>query len=985
MDGNLLTFLQHNSNLKYTLFLKKLRKEIYTPISKFKAGIIKSKEPIPFSSISQMTFSPIQENEKWGNLFDCAWFEFNCDTDFDNLISKVLLIDVGGEGCIYTQNGAVQGITNVLGMVDNFQTAKGKQVVPLSRIFKEHQKHLHFYADCGYNGRIGNKPGDAVFRHALICDFRQDIFDLYYDVLASYQLLCAIDNKENKKEVKKIINKAIDVYKDNSCESVKRTRNILSPLFDGKYKEDFTVYAVGHGHLDLAWLWPVRETKRKSIRTFSNAVYQAERCPEYVFNASQPQQYEWLKENEPKLFERIKSAEKEGNIEAQGGMWVEPDTNLPCGESLIRQCYYGKNFFKKEFSKDVKTLWLPDVFGYSAALPQIIKKCSMENFMTIKLSWNNINSFPHHTFKWQGLDDSEVLVHMPPEGDYNSNATPYALTKTQKQYKEKDVSSIALMSYGIGDGGAGPGEYHIEMIKRCEKLRYIPKAKISSSDTFFEELQKNKEKYPSYKGELYLEKHQGTYTTQALVKKNNRTSEALLHFAEWISSAAFLKGKPYPKEKLDLIWKEVLLYQFHDILPGSSIHRVYEECNIRYEVIKSELREIIDSCIEFLSSDKKQLTAINQIDFNRKGYIKYNDSWYSYDIKPYCAAALVSANDVSDNLKYSNNSIENQKLKVIFNKNGQITEIIDKDNNYNCVASCFNAARIYKDRFVHPYNAWDIDINYTKQKPADMTLTQSKVYLDTKQVVWENSYTYSKSKLSQKIILKDDSAFIEVQNHVSWHETHKMLRIDFYPNNFGDKVLCDIQFGNIKRSTKTVSSVDYAQFEIPAHKWVDVYDGGYGVAIINNCKYGHRVKDGIISLNCLRSTVYPDETADRGEHDFTYVIYPHKQEPMESELTKIGYEINNPLKICENICDIASVASCDKSNVILETILVNENQNIVLRLYENKGAETVTNLKISVPHKTLYETDMLYQNAVEITDCALKFKPFEIKTFEIVL
>ncbi len=982
MDSNFLTFLQHNRNIKYTLFLSNLRKSIYTYVTNLNATVYKSKEPVPFSEVGTLPFSNIKVGESWGGFFDCAWFKFEGKIKCDNKDNLVVLLDVGGEGCVYNQFGAVQGITNVLGMVDYFQSVKGKQVVPLNRIGSFDDGNISFYVDCGNNGKFGKDNGKSKFKQAIICSVRNDILELYYDVLSCYQLMSAVKDKIKICIIKKHINEAISIMKDTSPDTVSKARKALSPMFDGQFKEDFKVYAVGHGHLDLAWLWPVRETKRKAVRTFSNAIYESEQCNVYVFNGSQPQQYQWIKENNPELFENIKETHRKGNIEVQGGMWVEPDTNLPCGESLIRQCYYGKKFFKDEFQKDVSTLWLPDVFGYTAALPQIIRKCGMENFMTIKLSWNNINDFPHHTFLWSGLDDSEVLVHMPPEGDYNSNATPYAFEKTYKKYKEKDVSDIALMSFGIGDGGGGPGEYHINMAKRCETLRYIPKVELASSEKFFNELKKDISKYPKYKGELYLEKHQGTYTTQGKVKKNNRKSEVLLHFAEWIATEAHLKGMKYPKEKFDEIWKEVLLYQFHDILPGSSIHRVYEECNARYEIIQNELNEIIEDCISFLGKESNVFNAINPVDFHRKGYLKHQDKWYKYDLLPYSTSVLEPAKE-SSVLNCSANSIENDKLKLTFNNKGQIVELIDKDNNYNCVSSVFNAVRIYKDRFVHPYNAWDIDIKYTNQKPTEMKLVDSKQYCDGNSVVRENKFEYNKSTVTQRIVLLENSSYVSVQNNVDWHETHKMLRIDAYPKNFGEKVLCDIQFGNIERSTKTDNKIDYAQFEIPAHKWVDVYDNGYGVAILNDCKYGHRVKDGLISLNCLRSPVYPDKTADRGKHEFTYAIYPHKAEPMESELVKIGYELNNPIMVCSKDIALDNIISCNDKNIVTETIMVNDKGNIGIRMYETAGKETTAKINVDIPFDSILQTDMLFENGEDVSSMTLTFKPFEIKTLEI--
>lgn len=984
MDGNLLTFLQHNRKIKYTLFLCSLRKKIYEPLVSLKAQVYKSHEPVPFSKVKTLEFSRIKPGDSWGGFFDCAWFRFNGVIDKNLVSDAVVLIDVGGEGCVYGEKGAVQGITNVLGMVDNFQSVKGKQLVPLNRIGDFTSGKIEFCADCGNNGKGGKSSGASRFVRADVCLVRKDILDLYYDVLACYQLLSAVKSSDKVREICKCINASISALQNTSLPCVQKARNELAPLFDGRYKEDFTVYAVGHGHLDLAWLWPVRETKRKAVRTFSNALYESEISPGYVFNGSQPQQYQWIKENEPALFDEIKRAVKEGRIEPQGGMWVEPDTNLPCGESLIRQCYYGKEFFSGEFGTDVTTLWLPDVFGYTAALPQIIKKCGMDSFMTIKLSWNNINSFPYHTFVWSGIDGSEVLVHMPPEGDYNSNATPYAFEKTFRQYKEKEVSNIALMSFGIGDGGAGPGEYHINMAERCKKLRYIPKVKTVPSRDFFDELRKNIDNYPRYSGELYLEKHQGTYTTQGKTKKNNRQCESLLHFAEWICTIAYLNGKSFPQSELDKIWKEVLLYQFHDILPGSSINRVYAECTERYEVLKSKLNLLIDDAMNYLNKGSSRLSAVNPTDFVQSGYVKHSGIWYKYHVEPYSSAELQEAQEPLS-LYCSKDIIENEFLKVVFGNNGEIVELIDKSTGVNSVASAFNKVRIYKDRYVHPYNAWDIDINYTKRKPHEMKLEESREYFDGNTVVRENKYSFNQSTLKQKIILTEDSTYVKVENCADWHETHKMLRIDAYPKYFSDKVLCDIQFGNIERSTKTVSKIDYAQFEIPAHKWVDVYDGDYGVAILNDCKYGHRVKDGLISLNCLRSPVYPDPQADRGEHSFTYAIYPHSKKPMESELVKIGYALNNPIRIFHGFIDIKSFAHCSAENIIVETITVTEKGAIGVRIYETAGVKTQAQLKINHDFKQVYETDMLFKNPVPTDIASLNFGPFEVKTLEVII
>lgn len=979
MDGNLLTFLQHSSNLRYSAFLNKLKKKIYSPKCSLHVEFSPSKEPVPFSDLSKLNFKPLNIGDSWGGFFDCAWMKFESNTQFSDTSNLVAVLDIGAEGCVYNSDGAVQGITNVMGMVDRFQILSGKKVVPLDNIGDFKNKKILFFADCGNNGKDGSSSGDAKLKRAEICEMRKDIISLYYDVMVCYQLVAALKDGSKKSVVKKYINSAIKASGNLSAEDVKRASNILKPMFDSTGKPDFDIYAVGHGHLDLAWLWPARESKRKAVRTFSNAIYENSLENNYVFLGSQPQQYEWVKENNPHFYERLKKAVADGAVEAQGGMWVEPDTNLPCGESLIRQCYYGKNFFEKEFGKDVKTLWLPDVFGYTAALPQIIKKSGMDSFMTIKLSWNNINSFPHHTFLWTGLDDSEVLVHMPPEGDYNSNATPYAALKTYSNYKEKDISNVALMSYGIGDGGGGPGEYHVNVAKRCENLRYVPHVKMATCESFFNVLKRDTSKYPKFKGELYLEKHQGTYTTQSFIKKYNRQCETHLHFAEWLSTLAFLKGKEYPHDKFDEIWKEVLLYQFHDILPGSSIQRVYDDCRKRYPVIEQKINSIITDAVKFLSEKNSVLTAVNPVDFKRSGYLKLNGDWYSYDVDKYSSALLKKA-EPSKVVFAADSTIENDVLKVTFDDKGQIVSLFDKANDYNCVKTVFNAPNIYKDRFVHPYNAWDIDIKYTKQKPSLMKLISSKTYTDSNSAVRENIFTYGKSRLVQKIRLVENCPYVIVDNEVEWHETHKMLRMDAYPKNFCDKVLCDIQFGNIERSTKTDNSVDYAQFEIPAHKWVDVYDGGYGVAIVNNSKYGHRVKDGLISLNCLRSPVWPDKTADRGHHSFSYAIYPHKEQASESQLVQVGYEFNNPIKVVKNGIKTDKIIECDSKNIIIETIMVTRDGKIAVRLYETAGKSTDTSLKLFVESKNVSESNLIFKEEKPCDVNLMHFKPFEIKT-----
>ncbi len=974
---------QHFRILRYNLFLSTLKRKMYSKVLSLSARIYKSKEPVPFAEINKLYFSQCKRGDAWGGLYECAWLELTGTlpkgSTADDLVA---VVNVGAEGCVYNEQGPLQGLTGLMAVAHLFQTKIGKQVVPLSRIGTQGEQ-IKFWVDCGNNGILGKSKGQARFKKADICAFRQDIFKLYYDFFAAYQTMANVADKAKKAEFKAVLDKAIKLASSLGASAVQKAIDSLSVLYKGKDKIDFTIHTVGHAHLDLAWLWPLRETKRKAVRTFTNALYYIEKQPDYVFGTSQPQILEWLKQDYPQLFERIKKAIVAGNIEPQGGMWTEPDTNLPCGESLIRQFYYGKKFFKDEFGKDIDHLWVPDVFGYTAALPQIIKKCGADYFMTIKISWNTVNKFPHHTFNWEGIDNSKVLVHMPPEGDYNSSASPYSINYVEKNYAQRKVSNISLMPFGAGDGGGGPGEYEINMIERERAISTGPKVEFSTAKRFFALLAENKDSYPSYKGELYLEMHQGTYTTQAFIKKNNRLMERLLHNAEWLCTLAKVyKGITYPRKQLDKIWKEVLLYQFHDILPGSSVKRVYDECKLAYKRLIERTEKIIAATISNFEG-AGGLYAINPVDFDRKGYLKHNGAWYAYRVDAYSSCRLLPVQSASKELIFDNQSIENRHLKASFNEDGDMISLIDKASGKNFVKSVFAAPRIYKDRYTIPYNAWDIDSKYVNKKPRNLKLVSTKSYIDGQSVVRENKFSYNKSFLIQRIILTAGCPYVLLDYNVNWYERHKMLRTDFYPVCYSDKVLCNIQFGNIARSTKTDNSIDKAQFEIPAHKWVDVTEGDWGVAVLNDSKYGHRVKDGLISVNCLRSTTYPDPTADRGAHEFSLAIYPHKGEAVDSELIKIGYELNNPLLIQKGKIDLPHIATCNGDGIIIESILLTESGNPALRLYESKGKDATASVKINVPYKEVVETNMLFAEGQPCNLEQLEFTPYEIKTLVI--
>jgi alpha-mannosidase len=963
---------------RFLAHLVKARKHIYKTVFSLNAEFCPSREPVDFQNRSSLEFTPVKRGQKWADMFGCAWFRFTGGEGIAVPDGAVAIIDVGGEGCVYDENGAVQGLTNVLSVADVFQSVAGKKVVECSRLKRTPQGGFDIWVDAGYNGFLGKDIGSARFKRADIAEFRKDVLDYAYDFCALHQYACVSSDEKEVKAIVKDLGKAARLVGGFSRENVQAARRLLAKYYANDNSNPFEITAVGHAHLDLAWLWPMRETKRKAVRTYTNALVNLEKFPDYIFGSSQPQQFEWMKKNRPEVFKRIAEQIKAGRIEPQGLMWCEPDTNIPCGESLIRQCYFGKRFFREEFGVESDYLWVPDVFGYSASLPRILRGCGADKFMTIKLSWNTVNKFPYHSFVWKGIGDGEVLVHMPPEGDYNSSAFPFCTKRIEREYRERKVSDVALMPFGAGDGGGGPGEFHLNIIDRQSRMsvKDLPRIKFGSAAEFFKKLEAERARLPRWEGELYLEKHQGTYTTQGRMKRDMRRAEVLLHNTEFICTAAALKGFEYPYGELAEIWKTVLLHQFHDILPGSSIKRVYDEAKLTFEALTKKLEAICSSAEKFLATETANV--INATSFARKGYIKCGNEWYCYDAQPYASSVLCAAdNDLS--VKSDAASIENGLVKVKFNDRGEIVALTDKQSGENAVARTFNTMRVYTDKNMVPYGAWDIDINYMNKPSSRMRLVSSQTYTDGVRAVREQVLKYGKSVLKQRIFVYADNPCVYVENEIDWQENLKMLRADFYPARYSDKVACDIQFGHIERSTQTKSKTDWAQFEICAHKWVELNDGEGGFALLNDCKYGHRVKDGLVSLNLLRSPVYPDKTADRGKHSFAYAMYAYKGGTDEGKTDFYAYALNNA--VVKSACGIDSLAQTDNAQVVIETICTTKEGRIALRAYEREGKACAASFTVGFGFKKAELTNLLFENGKECSLKNVEFSAFEIKTF----
>ncbi len=943
--------------------LLKIKSSVYTVLSDCEVTAITSAEPIDRTDLPSYIDRevPVKKGFVWSEeKFGACWFHIKGKVDTDK--KAVVLMRISGEGLSYDGEDTVDIVTPLLSITDVIQTPTvGKRVM---HVVNE-EGVVDCYVDCGYNGYSGNFLTPAKFHFARIAELNEDINEYYYDY-ATLCLLLATSDK-NKRMTKKLQGELVSLlsrsYDQFHRGNLSAAKNVLKIYYDKEIDYDTVLYTmVGHGHLDLAWLWPERESKRKAVRTFTNAVSLIEKEGSYVFGASQAQMFDWVKSSHPKLFEKIKNCVKNGNIELQGGMWVESDCNMPSGESLVRQFLYGDRFFLENFGHTSDMVWLPDAFGFPATFPQIVKGVGKKYFATIKLTWNTVNKFPHQSFYWVAPDGSRILAHVSPEGTYYNDGTPLSIDKGDRRNIQKETGE-GLLIYGCGDGGGGPGEGHVKIAKRSKNLYGLPRTEMGSAVSFFDRLAKASN-LPEYKDELYLEKHQGTLTSQSDNKKYNRYAERELHNAEWLSAL-------YGKEDLDYYWQRLLFTQFHDVLPGSGINRVHRESQEDLKGIVSACQKIVAEKIKKISKGTG-ISALNPSPFYRKEVVYIDGKTYLFDGAGYSAKCLTEC--VLDQ-KVNSDGIENGVVKVTFGSDGSILSLIDKRTGREMSKERLNKLVVYKDKPTK-YNAWDIDSDYIKYPEKVELVTQSFVIEDGIAKA-KQEYKYGSSVVRQTVSIKDDG-IVRVDNDIDWRESHKMLRASFSPTVYSDKAEFDIQFGHIDRSTTENDSIEKAKFEVCAHKYVALSDGDI-FAILSDSKYGYRVKNGEVSINLLRSPKYPDESCDMGRHTFSYGIAL----PLDrKELVAMGYNFNHPLVVTGEDISIDPFVTVDCDNVIVETVKPAEEGGVAVRLYERYGIPVTTRLKINGTYEKLISTNLLEKEG-EITGETLTFSPHEIKTIVI--
>ena len=1007
------------------LFLRRRSNDIYGESILLDATFAHSKTPVKFKDLNLSDFVPITEGEKWAEKWESAWFHLKGKVPASwKGKTAALLLNLSGEILLASANGTpICGLT--AGSVFNSSFVKERyEIGEVSG-----NEDIEFYAEAAANHIMGvNLPFEvaldtphpegylnAVVKTIRLVEFRKDIWKFFTDVKIIFDALSALPEKDYRANIMfTALYKAVCIYQDNPNNVAKAQAELEDILALPATASSLNVYAIGHAHIDVGWLWPVRESIRKAARTFSSQLRLMEKYPNYIFGASQPQLYMFIKEHYPEIYQEIKERVKEGRWELQGGMWVEADCNLISGESMIRQFVHGKNFFMDEFGIEVKNLWLPDVFGYSAAMPQIIRKSGCDYFLTQKLSWSRINEFPHETFIWEGIDGSKVLSHFPPEKTYNSSLTPARLNRAQNEFKENGFLNKFVSLFGIGDGGGGPNEQHLENLARVQNWEFTPKVTCKKAEDFFNDLAFDQDKLDTFTGELYLEFHRGTFTTQARTKRANRQNEQLLSSAEYLAS--HLDLDLYPQKEFDTYWKKLLCNQFHDIIPGSSIGMVYEDAAIDYQEIKQGCEKIISMAGEQLfEKAENYITIVNTLSENTSQTVLLPSSWSGYEVKLDGTTLPVQdlpSGEVAVSLNLAGNSftnltkgnlkekslpipcdnlvLENTLVRFTFEKSGKLLSAFDKETNQEMLASPGNILSIYYDH-ANCYEAWDVEIFYQDELNS---ILEANSYSSFKGEVYdyiEFTYNFGDSSLKQTIKLEKNSKRLDFDNYAQWFETRKMLRTSFETTINSTEATFDIQYGNVKRSTTNNTSWELAQYEVCAHKYADLSNSRCGVALINDCKYGYKVKSSTLDLALLRSPKHPDFSADRGEHFFTYSLYLHKGEAMDSNLLSEAAALNRKPLVFEGVKNVNTKPICQLTGDGLSLAVVKKAEKsscLVIRVVETKGHYSSGSIQFNNPVEVIPTNLIEWEDKNSITlptgKLDLELSPFEIRTYKVI-
>ena len=990
----------------------------YEPIENLELSGFVTRKQLSAEQALKHNFHPMPVDTPWGAKWEYGWFK--CDLTLPEKAAgrRIVLymnpaskLAEDGE-CLVWANGKVVGsygwARREITLTRN--GIPGENFSLLVEAYAGHGPLVMGGGPIRYGHESVPEPGktQALVGETNFGIWREQAYQLALDFTTLFELRNRLDQSslrvseidQGLKDVTLLID--LELPEPEMLETINLGRERLRPLLacvNGTTAPTF--YAFGHAHLDVAWLWPWAESERKFARTVINQLSLMEEYPEYRFLQSQPQLYLMLKNHYPELYERFKQALLSGKVIADGAMWVEADTNITGGESLIRQIMYAKQFFKQEFSRDMEVMWLPDVFGYSGALPQIMLNCGCTSFATQKIAWmyHGGDPFPYNTFLWEGIDGSTIPTHI--FTDYNSQTRPGNILDRWESRFQKDGVRSMLLAFGWGDGGGGPTRDHLEFLLRARDLEGLPRVKPASPGEFFADLKRQGLPKERYVGELYFQAHRGTYTSQAKIKQGNRRSEFALREAElWGTISNTLNGHPFSPAVLKTAWHKLLLNQFHDILPGSSIHRVNEEALASFSQVIADATHITQSAIKTLTNSKaaESHTVFNSLSWERDVLIELPQGIVQVTV-PACGWMTVNKNNIhgkpvskrGHNVKVSETSLENGLLQASFNHRGELISLVDKQTGFDMMAGAGNRFCLYKD-IPARFDSWDIDsmtesLLMSTEEPVKLEVVQSTDVIGRIKITRK----IHQSTLTQFISLRNDRRRIDFETTIDWQESHKLLKVAFPVNIHANDAIHEIQFGHIRRPNHRSRPFDADRFEVCNHKWTALTEENRGVAILNDCKYGINVLGNSMNLTLLKSALAPDPVADKGIQTFTYAIYCWSGSFGDCNIVHEGYELNCPVQVLAGAAGKASIFEIDAANIILETIKLAEDgsNDIIVRLYEAKRNLTQCTLSTILPIIKASQTDMLerFQSELSISkgEIELDFRPFEVKTLRLTI
>ena len=1028
---------EYKDRLKH--WTETLMEDLYRPLGKIEFEASKTFDQLSLLEAAKLSYQPVSNGFKWGNQWEYCWFRGRITLPAEAEGKRIALdLKLGGESTIFV-NGRSFGTYRAAWVTyphhfieDNFITVNGKEGETFDIAVEAYAGHDYPETwGCATGPVLPGKfePREenddrATYEDATFGIWNEDAYQLFIDVDTLTKLLNVLDETSLRAakvaEALEQFTLIVDFEQDCKArdESYRKARKALEPALkavNGSTMPDF--YAIGHAHLDLAWLWPMAETYRKTSRTFAAQLRLLEEYPSYRFIQSQPAAYEMVRQYYPELFERVKEAAKEGRWIAEGAMWVEPDTNMPSGEAMVRQLLYGMAYFKDELGVESKVLWLPDTFGYSAALPQILKKSGVKYLVTQKIFWsyNGGERFPYHYFTWSGIDGTKITAYLPTSYGYTTD--PESMVKTWKDRSQPRDLDAFLIPFGYGDGGGGPSRDYIEYIEREHNLEGVPRIEMTDPVSFFEKLEEKGTPKNTWEGELYFDAHRGTFTSQAMVKKNNRVAELALREMEFIGSIGLLKDITYGYEAADRLWKELLLHQFHDILPGSSIARVYVEAEERVGAVIDEAREIAGKSARALTDgDKDAFTVFNSLSFERRAVIEVPASFAKGGITSdgrdvetqsagehvYALVELPSTGAVSFRpaQKEQNSAkatarregngfiLENEIIRAAVDLKGEITSLVRKDSKREFAAAPMNRLRLYKD-VPRLFDAWDIDSNYIDQElEGAKDVSVSVLYEGGIRAGLKVTGKIGNSSYTQEIILDSYSERVEIRNVFDWKELHRLLKVSFPVDVVATEGINEIQFGYVTRPTHRSRQFDKDRFEVCQHRYSALADNSHGAAVLNDCKYGISMTGNALEVTLLRATGSPELKADNRVHEFTYAVYPFEGSFGESDTVRQALALNTPITAVPGNIDLESLVTIDSKNIILDTIKPAQDGSgdLILRFYESLKSAGKAGIKLSFGRKA-WETDLLENKETELNlnngELDLSFNAFEIKTVRI--